>query len=175
MLSTIREKKHIMIVEKEGRSIKNALAPNDPWDVKCCEDEGCFPCSSSTGPVKISCRVPGVVYTIICVQCEQEGKKPFYFGESGKNAYERGKKHLDQFRAGSASHCMTIHARVHHPDVPRLDLKFKMTVLKRMIKPLDRQISEALCISNSSVDVLMNSGSEWRGGQVPRAAVARPT
>ena len=70
---------------------------------------------------------------------------------------------------------MTIHALVHHSDVPRLELKFKMAVLKQMIKPLDRQISEALYISNSSADVLLNSGSEWRGGQVPRAAVARPT
>ena len=83
----------IKIVEKAGRSVKNALALNDPWEVRRCEDENCFPCSSSTDPIKISCRVPGVVYTIICLKCEQEGKKAVYFGESGKNAFEQCKKH----------------------------------------------------------------------------------
>ena len=40
---------------------------------------------------------------------------------------------------------------------------------------MDRQITEALSIANTNVDILLNSVSEWGSGQVPRAAVARPT
>ena len=108
----------------------------------------------------------GVVYSIVCVLCEEEGKGSFYFGESGKNCFERGKKHLDDFNASVSSHCMTIHAKVHHPDVAKNELKFRMIPLRRNTKPLERQISEALLIANSNADILLNSGSEWRSGQV---------
>ena len=154
--------------------MKSVLVPNNLWDIQRCGDVRCFPCSSTTGPVKISCRVPGVVYSIVCILCETGGKEVFYFGETGKNCYERGKKHLENFNAGVQSHCMTIHARVHHEDVPKSELKFRMVPLRRVSKPLDRQISEALLISNSNADVLLNSGAEWRSGQVPRASVSRP-
>lgn len=40
----------IKIVEKAGISMKNMLAPNNPWGVTRCKDPKCFPCSSSTGP-----------------------------------------------------------------------------------------------------------------------------
>ena len=86
----------------------------------------------------------------------------------------RGKKHLEDFSSGNPSHCMTIHAKVHHPDVPHSMSNFRMIPLKRISKPLDRQITESLVISNASVDILMNSGSEWRAGAVPRASVGRP-
>ena len=68
----------------------------------------------------------------------------------------------------------TSHMRVHHPEEPWLVSNFKMIPVKSVRKPLDRQVSEALDIYNSEAEILMNSGAEWRAGQVPRAAVARP-
>ena len=45
----------------------------------------------------------------------------------------------------------------------------------RFVKaPVDRQICEALDIYNCKVDILMNSGSEWNAGRLPRASVAQP-
>ena len=44
------------------------------------------------------------------------------------------------------------------------ELQFRMSVVKRATNPLDRQISEALMISNTDVDVLLNSGVEWGAG-----------
>ena len=70
----------IKVVERAGRSVKSVLAPNNPWDIQRCGDVGCFPCTSTTGPVRVSCRVPGVVYSIIYVLCEADGKEAFYFG-----------------------------------------------------------------------------------------------
>ena len=51
----------IKIVEKAGKSLKIFLSTNNPWDVVRCGDTECFPCSTAVGPMKISCRTPGVV------------------------------------------------------------------------------------------------------------------
>ena len=97
-----------------------------------------------------------------------------YYGESGKNCYSRGKKHLEDYKAGNSSNCMSIHMKIHHPKEPWLVSNFKMIPVKSVRKTLDRQVSEALEIYNSEAEILMNSGAEWRASQVPRAAVARP-
>ena len=132
-------------------------------------------CTTNIGPLKLICRTPGVVYSIVCTLCEEEGRgAAVYYGESGKNCYARGKKHLEDFRSGNSNHCMVIHARVHHPEEARVVSHFKMIPLRTFRKPVERQISEALTIANSEADILLNSGSEWRAGRVPRAAVNRP-
>ena len=142
---------------------------------KVSQDQECFPCSTNSDEgLKLSCRTPGIMYKIICTICEGAGKKVIYFGESGKNAYSRGKKHLEDFRAGLTSHCMTIHMKTHHPDIPRLVSNFRMVPVRSFRSPVYRQVSEALSINNAEVDLVMNSGSEWRAGRLPRAAVARP-
>ena len=165
----------IKIVEKAGRSLKSILAPNDPWGVSKCADPECFVCSTSVGDLKVSCRTPGILYKIFCTRCEEEGKKSVYVGQSGKNGYSRGKKHLEDFAARNNSHCMVIHCRVHHPNEQMLASNFRMVPIRAYHTPLERQISEGLCIYNSDVDVLLNSGTEWMAGQVPRASVARTT
>ena len=110
----------------------------------------------------MSCRTPGIIYNIFCNICRDVNRKAVYVGQSGKNAYSRGKDHTDAFLAGNSSHCLVIHHRTHHP-IPIRSYK----------TPLDRQISEALDINNAEVDILLNSGSEWGAGKVPRASVAR--
>ena len=162
----------IRIVEKAGRSIKNVLAPNYPWSIEPCKDPECFPCSTADGPPQISCRTPGVLYNIVCRLCEHTGNSSVYYGESGKNCYARGKKHIEDFKARTSSHCMVIHAKVHHPDEPWLVSNFRMIARRAFKRPLERQISEALEIANSNADVVLNSGSEWRSGRIPRASVS---
>ena len=122
---------------------------------------------------KVNCRKPGILYNIICVLCENAGIKAVYFGESGKNAYSRGKKHIEDFQGGLSSHCMTIHQKTHHPDAPKAVSNFRMVPVRPFMHPLDRQIREALKIQNCEADIIMNSGSEWRTGRLPRAAVTR--
>ena len=154
--------------------MKSVLGTNSPWHVAKCGDPDCFPCSTAVGPLKISCRTPGAVYSIVCLLCQGKGTDAVYYGETGKNCYSRGKKHLEDFAAKLSSHCMTIHAKKHHPDVTTVASNFRMIPLKLIRKPLDRQITEALEIANSSVDILFNSGTEWRFGQIPRTAVTSP-
>ena len=114
------------------------------------------------------------MYNIICTVCEKEGIESIYIGQSGKNAFARGGDHVDSFLAGNSSHCMVIHHRVHHPDLPRDTSHYRMIPVRSFKAPVDRQICEALDIYNCKVDILMNSGSEWNAGRLPRASVARP-
>ena len=55
--------------------------------------------------------------------------------------------------------------------IPKLLSNFRMVPVRQFMTPIDQQVSEGLMISNSEVDILMNSGSEWRTGRLPRAAV----
>ena len=139
----------IRIVETAGRSVKQVLAPNYPWPTVKCNDLECFPCSSSTRPPKISCRVPGIVYRIVCEICDSAGKQAVYHGESGHNAYTRGGEHQKEYKARLSTNCMSIHSRVHHS-------------------------GEAVFIAKSSANIRMNSGAEWRFNALPRASVLRP-
>ena len=164
----------IKIVERAGISLKNVLAPNDPWGIVKCQDLDCFTCTTNMEPAKVSCRTPGIIYNIFCNICGNDNREAVYVGQSGKNAYSRGKDHIDAFLAGSNSHCLVIHHRTHHPDLPRLVAHYRMAPIRSYKTPLDRQISEALDINNSEVDILLNSGSEWGAGKLPRASVARP-
>ena len=43
-----------------------------------------------------------------------------------------------------------------------------MRFVKTFSRPLDRQIDES--VHDSYADIVMNSGSEWRGDRIPRAS-----
>ena len=94
-----------------------------------------------------------------------------YEVESSKNAYTRGKKHLQELKAGLRTNAMVIHNIAHH-DSPT-ENNFQMRVVKIVSRPLDRQIDESIRIKDSEADIILNSGSEWRGDRVPRASFQR--
>ena len=157
----------IRIVEKSGVSVRDFLAKNYPWGVRKCDQEDCFQCSTCPDP-KFSCRKPGIGYTITCLLCSSWGVNAVYQGESSKNAYARGKKHLEELRAALRTNGMVIHNSTHHDSVT--ENNFMMRVVRCFSKPLDRQIDESVRIKDSLADIVMNSGSEWRGDKVPRAS-----
>ena len=55
-------------------------------------------------------------------------------------------------------------------------MHFRMEGIKSFKKPLDRQVNESLRIQGSAdtVDIIMNSGSEWRADALPRASFGAP-
>ena len=68
---------------------------------------------------------------------------------------------------------MVIHNKVHHHS--ERTMHFKFIIVKKIDRPMDRQIEEALRIKHtSSTTILMNSGAEWRGDPIPRAAFVVP-
>ena len=97
-----------------------------------------------------------------------EGLKSVYQGESSKNAYARGKKHLQELKSSVRTNAMVIHNMAHH-DSPT-ENNFQMRVVKQISDPLKRQIDESIRIKDSDADNILNSGSEWRGDRIPRAS-----
>ena len=91
-----------------------------------------------------------------------------YEGESSKNAYARGKKHLQELRGGVKTNAMVIHNIAHH-DSPS-ENNFQMKVVRIISNPLERQIDESIRDQNSEAQIILNSGSEWRGDRVPRVS-----
>ena len=45
---------------------------------------------------------------------------------------------------------------------------FTMEILRKFVKPLQRQISEAVAINRSGADIILNSKSEWNSQRIPR-------
>ena len=100
--------------------------------------------------------------------CGSNDVSAVYEGESSKNAYARGRKHLQELKAGLRTNAMVIHNVTHHESPT--ENNFQMRVLKIITKPLDRQIDESIRIKDSEAGIILNSGSEWRGDRVPRAS-----
>ena len=73
---------------------------------------------------------------------------------------------------GKKTNCLVIHNNSHHGGSK--ELHFVNKAVGSFLKPMDRQINEALRIKNDKVDVRMNSGSEWRADQIPRVDFVAP-
>ena len=176
-LQTIEEqnnqgrKNRVRFVEKAGRTVRDIAGKNYPWSTFKCNLEECFQCTTSASP-KISCRKPGIAYSICCTICRSEGVVAEYQGETSKSAFTRGKKHLDEFKAFLRTNCMVIHNITHHNSSRTLN--FEMVVLKTVRGATERQIDESIRINSSTADIIMNSGSEWRADAIPRAAFQAP-
>ena len=167
----------VKVVERSGTTVRNTLVKSYPWSIYDCEDPLCFPCSSRSttgrGHRTVSCRRPGVGYQITCLLCKDEGVVAVYQGESGRNLYTRGKEHLDGLSFEASSNPLTIHNKTHHGG--SRNNHFSMVATRTFQKPLDRQIDESICLKFSTPSsIIMNSGSEWRGDAIPRAAFSSP-
>ena len=160
-------KTRIKIVELTGRTVRNTIAKNYPWRFEGCGSDQCFHCTTNENPT-ISCRTPGVGYTITCTVCGSGGLLAQYQGESGKNMFSRGKDHLREFKGRVTSNCMVIHSNKHHNGSRELTYVMKPTSTFKT--PLDRQLDESMRLKFSSASIIMNSGSEWRGESIPRAS-----
>ena len=89
----------IKIVEVPGKTVRNVLVRNYPWQVSSCHSKDCFQCSTEDNP-QVSCRKPGISYTITCTECAESGSKAVYHGESSKCGYGRGKCTLKSLTPG---------------------------------------------------------------------------
>ena len=82
------------IVEKGGVTLEKMLRRSNPWSSENCGRADCFPCQGGEGG---TCWREGVTYTVFCVECGE--KVAAYFGESGRNAFTRGKEHTEKYNA----------------------------------------------------------------------------
>ena len=85
-----------------------------------------------------------------------------YEGETGRNAYNRGKEHLAHLAKKSEENSVLwLHSLHHHSG--RQDIKYSIEVTGSFREPHDRQIAEKINIS-----ILMNRKNELRAAIVER-------
>ena len=131
-----------------------------------CGKGDCFVCSSGgTG----NCNTEGITYEVKCLgDC---GEKDLYKGESARNAFTRGYKHITDLNRRNVSNSpLWKHCRDTHGSVVQ-DFQMKVTGTYRNDAML-RQISEAVQIENTDPQRLMNTRAEWNMTRVPRATVS---
>ena len=89
-----------------------------------------------------------------------------YTGQTGLNAYARGKKHDQEYKAkndesASSKHCVSVHNG-------ELQV-FKMSVVDKCRNdPTKREILESVRLQKVPVERVMNSRSEWNSARLPR-------
>ena len=145
----------IKVVEKSGRSIKNLVQKNDPFNKGKCRDEnGCFVCREKNSKGK--CRISNVTYKVTCDQCNM-----IYHGETGRNAYSRGQEHLKALEKEHQDSVLHRHINTKHQETRDNKPTFQMHVTSTHTRALDRQLTEAVKISNERTETLINNKEEF--------------
>ena len=154
----------VKIVEKAGMKLSAYLKKYDTTNTKSrCNEKDCMICNNTTKNSR-KCRIPNIVYKITCKECEKQGLKAHYFGETSFNGYTRGKKHAANYRSTNKNtqekSALRMHAKNIHQD-KKID--YKMEVLQSFKKPLARQVMESIHIvkSKSEDHYPMNSKNEF--------------
>ena len=157
----------VKIVEKGGVTLEQKLRRSNPWSGGPCGRAQCFPCMREGGG---DCWVEGVAYSLWCLECGYLVAR--YCGETGRNAFTRGREHLDSLAAKDEStSVLWLHSIFHHQR--REDVSYSMRVTSEHQDSLSRQVTEMVNISNFEGPILMNRRNEMAGVRVERMQYRR--
>ena len=81
----------VKVVEGNGRSLKGLIQRSDPFVKSLCGREGCKACELNKD---INCRERDCVYAMKCLDCEENGKRQEYRGQTGRSLGERIEEHF---------------------------------------------------------------------------------
>jgi hypothetical protein len=110
-----------------------------------------------------------VTYQIVCEMYEGGDVVAHYKGETSKNTYTRGLKHLDQLRNKSKDSVLWAHCKEHHQSS---EVPFRMEKTGSFSDPLSRQIMEGVQI-NAFGGITLNRQSAWRQPAVSKVRFTR--
>ena len=82
--------------------------------------------------------------------------KSEYWGETGRSAYHRFKKHQEEVVKKDDGNAFAKHLASHHPEAQGDITNFNIKVLSSYKKPLPKRKTEALKIQTSEADFLLN-------------------
>ena len=160
-----KEKVEIKVVERGGRKTTTNVKSNH-IGVRSCWSMDCPVCQGGDGGK--NCRARGTVYEQRCNICKRDGKEVVYYGETGRNAYLRGKEHANDLRLGDRKNGLVRHMQEQHEGEER---DYKMAVLTKHRGCLGRQIEEAVRIRESKDEILLNSKSEFMQPHIIRIEI----
>ena len=95
--------------EIAGTSMTSILQKSDPW-----AGGSCACCACCMGEKGGDCRRNNVTYQIVCEECEKMNVVAHYKGETSKNTYTRGLKHLEQIKTKANESVLWAHCKEQH-------------------------------------------------------------
>ena len=156
------------IQERSGTMIQQILHKSNPWAKEPCDRADCLVCRGGEENAG-ECKRRNVVYRTCCLKCKEKGENRYYYGETSRSSYERGKEHqADSISMSTDSH-MVKHAVVEHEG--DTEIKFSMKVLKVHRTAFRRQIHEAVMIQRNEQNSILNSKGEYNCCSLPRLTV----
>ena len=160
----------IKFVSKSGQKLLNLMKKKDPF-AKNCDSNDCPPCENTETKTKITrCKIDNVTYQGICKTCEDKGKVRIYDGETARNLHIRSREHISEYNKNNENSWMIKHVNKEH-EGNKENVKFTWKVLKKHMKPLERQVSEAVNISNKKDGETLNSKSEFNHQTIKRISL----
>ena len=128
--------------------------------------------SCSKGAKPQNCRRRGVLYETWCLEC-MDGDNPLakYVGETARSAKERFAEHWEDARKKKSDSHIHKHWQNQHGGV---ETEFCFKIVSFHNSALDRQISEAVRISRTGGEKILNSRGEYNRCELVRI-VAKET
>lgn len=79
----------VKVVEKLGPMIKDLICNPTPWKTQHCRRSQCPPCRTKVG----ACKARNVTYRLECKDCQRDGVKSSYWGETSRTFFDRAVEH----------------------------------------------------------------------------------
>ena len=157
----ISDEFRIKFVTKAGVKLKSVLQRQSISDKTCNDNKG-RPCVSSNGnSIKTQvCRKNRVNYFTKCKTCELQGKDRVYYGETARNLHTRSQEHYTSLKNECRNSFMYRHIMKEHKENVH-DVHFEWGIIGKFVKPLERQLNEAICIEKTTMRESLNSKKEY--------------
>ena len=151
----------VAVAEVPGCSVKSKVQKSDPFRSRECGDaDKCMVCGN--GGRGGRCRRTGVTYEVRCKRCNER-----YIGETARNAFTRGREHMNGIIKKSKDSVFHLHNIEKHNGSGRVsDYEMKVTKVYSG-DATKRQVSEAVQIQHAQ-GAVMNRHDEWRQVKLPR-------
>ena len=151
----------IKFVTKAGIKLKSVLQRKSIIS-KTCEDNGGNPCvmSNGEGIQTYKCRQNRVNYYAKCKTCDSQDKERIYYGETARNIHVRSQEHYAALRKECKHSFMHKHILKEH-DGNTHGIEFEWGVVGKFVKPLERQLNEAISIEQTPIENNLNSKQEY--------------
>ena len=142
----IRDDFRIKFVSKAGMQLKSVLQRKSIRNKTCDSNDG-RPCVTSDGEgIKtLKCRQNRINYFAKCKTCDLYGKERIYYGETARNLHVRSHEHYNGLKSECKNNFMHRHIMNEHGG-QSCGVEFEWGIIGKFVKPLERQISEAIYI-----------------------------
>ena len=155
------------MVEKANNSIKRNIQKSNPFPLLHCGREDCMMCKFRC---KTSCRIRGIVYELVCADCN----KILYRGQSSRSGYERINEHFDDWEENKTNKHTKKSVLWEHSINHHMNNAFNITITilsQNFGDPTQRLITESVRIDELHDEDLLNSKKEWSYVRLPNVLI----